>query len=101
ERDRHVGSRLRTRRVALKMSQGKLGAAIGVSYQQIQKFETGINRVGAGRLEAMAHALDVPVSFFFDDATRAPTTEHVAEFFASSEGVLLATAYLGISSDRL
>jgi transcriptional regulator with XRE-family HTH domain len=71
QRDRHVGNRLRTRRLALKMSQGKLGAAIGVSYQQIQKFETGRNRVSAGQLEAMALVLDVPVSFFFE-ATEAP-----------------------------
>ncbi len=65
--DVHVGSRARLRRKLLGMSQEKLGEAIGSSYQQVQKYERGSNRIGASRLFDFARVLDVPVSFFFDD----------------------------------
>lgn len=64
--DRHVGSRIRGRRVGLRISQTKLGAAIGVTFQQIQKYESGTNRVGASNLFKIAKALNVDVSFFFE-----------------------------------
>ncbi|WP_348657957.1 helix-turn-helix transcriptional regulator [uncultured Thalassospira sp.] len=64
--DVHVGSRVRLRRTLLGMSQEKLGEAIGLTFQQIQKYERGANRVGASRLYDLSKALDVPVSFFFD-----------------------------------
>ncbi len=64
--DRHVGTRIRGRRVGLRVSQTKLGQAIGVTFQQIQKYESGTNRVGASNLFKISKALGVDVSFFFD-----------------------------------
>lgn len=65
--DVHVGSRVRLRRTLLGMSQEKLGEAIGLTFQQVQKYERGTNRIGASRLFDLSRVLDVPVSFFFDD----------------------------------
>ncbi|MBK3733205.1 transcriptional regulator with XRE-family HTH domain [Azospirillum brasilense] len=65
--DVHVGSRVRLRRTLLGMSQEKLGEAIGLTFQQVQKYERGANRIGASRLFDLSRVLDVPVSFFFDD----------------------------------
>src|SRR5215469_13542399 len=72
--DIHVGARVRLRRTLLGMSQEKLGEAIGLTFQQVQKYERGANRVGASRLYELARVLDVPVKFFFDDVdpVRAP-----------------------------
>jgi transcriptional regulator with XRE-family HTH domain len=67
EIDLHVGSRIRLRRTQLGLSQEKLGEALGITFQQIQKYERGANRVGASRLYHIASILDVPISFFFDD----------------------------------
>ncbi len=65
--DVHVGSRIRLRRTLLGMSQERLGEALGLTFQQIQKYERGVNRVGASRLFDLSRVLDVPISFFFDD----------------------------------
>jgi transcriptional regulator with XRE-family HTH domain len=65
--DVHVGARVRLRRTLLGMSQEKLGEAIGLTFQQVQKYERGANRIGASRLFDLSRVLDVPVSFFFDD----------------------------------
>lgn len=65
--DVHVGSRVRLRRTLLGLSQERLGEAVGLTFQQIQKYERGANRIGASRMYDLAHVLDVPVSFFFDD----------------------------------
>ena len=65
--DVHVGARLRLRRTLLGMSQEKLGQAIGLTFQQVQKYERGTNRIGASRLHELARVLDVPVAFFFED----------------------------------
>jgi transcriptional regulator with XRE-family HTH domain len=67
-RDIELGRRIRLRRVEQQISQDELGKALGVSFQQIQKYEKGINRVGASRLQQIATALDTPVTFFYDDA---------------------------------
>ena len=84
--DVHVGSRVRLRRNMLGMSQEKLGAAIGLTFQQVQKYERGANRIGASRLHELSRVLDVPVSFFFDDMdpVRAPATGGFAETPAES-----------------
>src|SRR6478735_1360147 len=66
--DIHVGSRIRLRRTMLGMSQEKLGESLGITFQQIQKYEKGTNRVGASRLQNISSILNVPVSFFFEDA---------------------------------
>jgi transcriptional regulator with XRE-family HTH domain len=66
--DRHVGSRVRMRRVMLGMSQEKLGEALGLTFQQVQKYEKGTNRIGASRLQQISRTLDVPPAFFFEGA---------------------------------
>src|SRR5690242_21777101 len=88
--DVHVGSRVRLRRNMLGLSQEKLGEAIGLTFQQVQKYERGANRIGASRLHDLSRVLDVPVSFFFDDMdpVRAPAipsgfAEPAAEAFDS------------------
>ncbi|MBI0535868.1 XRE family transcriptional regulator [Roseomonas sp. KE2513] len=65
--DVHVGSRVRLRRTLLGMSQEKLGEALGLTFQQVQKYERGVNRIGASRLFDLGRVLDVPIGFFFDD----------------------------------
>src|SRR5215212_6043069 len=65
--DVHVGSRIRLRRTLLGMSQEKLGDALGLTFQQVQKYERGVNRIGASRLFDLSRVLDVPIGFFFDD----------------------------------
>ena len=71
--DGHVGSRLRLRRLEVGMSQEKLAEALGVTFQQVQKYERGVNRIGASRLHQIAQALQVPISFFFEGADDEPT----------------------------
>src|SRR5258705_5947562 len=66
--DKHVGSRVRMRRMMLAMSQEKLGDALGLTFQQVQKYEKGTNRIGASRLQHLSGILQVPVEFFFEDA---------------------------------
>jgi transcriptional regulator with XRE-family HTH domain len=66
--DKHVGSRVRMRRMMLAMSQEKLGDALGLTFQQVQKYEKGTNRIGASRLQQISHILQVPVAFFFEGA---------------------------------
>ena len=73
--DRHVGSRVRMRRVLLGLSQEKLGEALGLTFQQIQKYEKGINRIGASRLQQISRTLDVPPAYFFEGA---PSFEPIA-----------------------
>src|SRR5580700_11691217 len=65
--DKVVGRRMRARRLQLGLSQRALGDALGISYQQVQKYEQGVSRVGAGRLQQLAEILNVPVSVFFDE----------------------------------
>ena len=79
--DVHVGSRVRLRRNMLGLSQEKLGAAIGLTFQQVQKYERGSNRIGASRLHELSRVLDVPVEFFYDDMdpVRAPAAGGFAE----------------------
>ena len=83
--DVHVGSRLRLRRTLLGMSQEKLGEAIGLTFQQVQKYERGANRIGSSRLYELSRILDVPVSFFFDDAPLHSEVDGLAEAAASAD----------------
>ncbi|MDW8442931.1 MAG: helix-turn-helix transcriptional regulator [Acetobacteraceae bacterium] len=91
--DVHVGSRIRLRRTLLGMSQERLGEALGLTFQQIQKYERGVNRVGASRLFDLARVLDVPISFFFDDMPEplareygAPAVRRAVGFAETQEG---------------
>src|SRR5580700_11139322 len=90
--DDHVGKRVRMRRMMLKMSQGKLGEALGLTFQQVQKYEKGVNRVGASRLHHIASILQVPISFLFEGAPmsggssgleEAPSFAYVDDFLAT------------------
>src|SRR3954470_9828349 len=93
--DKHVGARIRSRRIMLDMSQEKLGDALGLTFQQVQKYEKGVNRVGASRLAQIADVLKVPVAWFFDGegAPRQKTGDGsenaIDKFIATSEGVAL------------
>ena len=89
--DVHVGSRVRLRRTLMGMSQEKLGEALGLTFQQVQKYERGINRIGASRLFDLARVLDVPIGFFFDDMPDAMGgngmgTRRMAGFAESEDG---------------
>ena len=74
--DTHVGGRIRLRRTLMGMSQERLGEALGLTFQQVQKYERGVNRVGASRLFDLSRVLDVPISFFFDDMPEALAGMH-------------------------
>lgn len=111
--DKHVGSRVRMRRMMLNMSQEKLGDALGLTFQQVQKYEKGTNRIGASRLQQISNILQVPVSFFFDGAPNipgaaqadgmgeAPSPAYVSDFLASSDGLALTKAFMRISDSKL
>ena len=110
--DIHVGSRVRLRRMMLGMSQEKLGESLGITFQQIQKYEKGTNRIGASRLQHIARVLSVPVSFFFEDAPGAPaeqaagmaepkSTHYVVDFLSSAEGLQLNKAFIRIKDSKL
>jgi transcriptional regulator with XRE-family HTH domain len=108
--DKHVGSRVRMRRMMLSMSQEKLGDALGLTFQQVQKYEKGTNRIGASRLQQIAQILQVPVSFFFEGAphsaghggmNEAPSPAYVADFLATSDGLSLTKAFMRIKSSKL
>ena len=108
--DRHVGSRVRLRRKILNMSQESLGKALGVTFQQVQKYERGVNRIGASRLHAMSLVLDVPISYFFEGMDEPGTMTGVAEgeqspmmydFIQSTDGVALASAFSRIKDPKV
>jgi transcriptional regulator with XRE-family HTH domain len=109
--DKHVGSRVRMRRMMLSMSQEKLGDALGLTFQQVQKYEKGTNRIGASRLQQISHILQVPVAFFFEGAPHiqsqtdgmreAPSPAYVVDFLATSEGLALTKAFMRIKRAKL
>ena len=99
--DRRIGVRLRMRRLTLDMSQEQLAAGLGVTFQQVQKYEKGHNRIGAGRLQQFAEILQVPVSFFFEDfavpeGTQAPSSSELSDFLATADGQTLTRALMNI-----
>jgi transcriptional regulator with XRE-family HTH domain len=114
--DRHVGSRVRLRRMLMKMSQEKLGEALGLTFQQIQKYEKGLNRIGASRLQQISKTLNVPPSFFFEGA---PTgggaaavegvavfeeegqSQYVVDFMSTAEGLHLNRSFARIRNPKI
>lgn len=102
--DIEVGKRIKMRRQLLAMSQAALATKLGVTFQQVQKYESAENRIGASRLQEIAEALQVPVSFFFETA-RAPAkrkkTDDLLRFLATSDGRALNAAFQKISSPKL
>ncbi len=92
--DVHVGKRVRHRRWMIGMTQQQLADKVGIKFQQIQKYETGMNRVSASRLWDIAHAMDVPVSFFFDGLNEgAAVSEVEGDILADKEALQLVRAY--------
>ncbi len=109
--DKYVGSRVRMRRLMLHMSQTDLADQLGVTFQQVQKYEKGSNRISASRLQAMCHILQVPVPYFFEGApqiaghsgksAKPASPAYVSDFLASSDGVKLVRAFTKIDDAKL
>jgi transcriptional regulator with XRE-family HTH domain len=114
--DKYVGSRVRMRRMMLGMSQEKLADALGLTFQQIQKYEKGTNRISASRLQAISQILDAPVHFFFDGGPQSAKSEHgpdvpglsehsspayVTDFLTTSDGLALVKAFVKIKDASL
>ena len=109
--DQHVGSRVRMRRMMLAMSQTNLGNALGLTFQQVQKYEKGTNRIGASRLQHISQILQVPVAFLFEGAPSvpgtpqamemAPSPAYVTDFLATSDGFALTKAFMRIKNTKL
>ena len=109
--DKHVGTRVRMRRLMLGLSQTKLADALGLTFQQIQKYEKGTNRISASKLQQIASALQVPIPFFFEGlpgpsnkpAKKDGTflSSDVFQFMATSDGLSLAQSFTRIRSPKL
>jgi len=103
--DIQVGNRVRIRRMLIGMSQEKLGDMLGLTFQQVQKYEKGVNRIGAGRLFEVARILNVPVDFFYEGVSAAVQVESdgapVMEFVSSGEGLQLALAFMKIKDIKV
>jgi len=111
--DTHVGSRVRLRRMLLGMSQERLGESMGLTFQQVQKYEKGVNRIGASRLFQISKILDVPVQFFFEEAphvdgpgqpaglSESDSETFILEFLNSREGLELNRAFVKISDAKV
>lgn len=113
--DAHVGSRVRLRRMLLGMSQEKLGEQLGLTFQQVQKYEKGVNRIGASRLFDLAQVLNVPIQFFYDEAppgdsmgaplglgmAERPQEGFVIDFLSSREGLELNKAFVRITDPKI
>jgi len=111
--DKHVGSRVRMRRLMLDMSQTDLGNALGLTFQQVQKYEKGRNRMSASRLQHISQILQVPVPFFFEGAPASgarpaargtadpPSLTYVTDFLATSDGLALMKALMCVEDRKL
>jgi transcriptional regulator with XRE-family HTH domain len=108
--DKHVGSRVRMRRMMINMSQEKLGERLGITFQQIQKYEKGTNRIGASRLQQIAVVLGVPVSFFFEGVPTSdtgnglrdsPSPAYLSDFLATSDGLSLTKAFMKVRDTKV
>ncbi len=109
--DMYVGNRVRMRRLMLDLSQTRLANALGVTFQQVQKYEKGMNRISAGRLHHISHILQVPVPFFFEGLPNptkrskktadAPSPTYVSDFLATSDGLSLIKAFMDIKRSSL
>jgi len=110
--DKHVGSRVRMRRIMLNMSQTEIGDALGLTFQQVKKYEKGTNRISASRLQQISRILQVPAPFFFEGVPHArglpepaeaaaESPAYVSDFLATSDGVALVKAYTCICDTKL
>jgi transcriptional regulator with XRE-family HTH domain len=102
-----VGERVRVRRMQLAMSHRELGYALGISFQQVQKYEKGVNRISASKLHALAKILAVPIAFFFEDAATignrpaAKAPNYVDDFLSTDDGRALARSFQTIRRPKL
>jgi transcriptional regulator with XRE-family HTH domain len=109
--DAQVGNRVRLRRMLIGMSQERLGELLGLTFQQVQKYEKGVNRIGAGRLFQVAHILGVPISYFYEGVAEQMSgssgsilgvvTPPVMEFLASGEGLQLSLAFMRVKDAKV
>ena len=113
--DRKIGQRVRSRRLEIGMSQERLAELLGVTFQQVQKYEKGVNRIGASRLFDMAHVLGVPVQYFYDEMPSGvtdgagaalgfgerPAESYVVDFLSSRDGMELNKAFVRITDPRV
>ena len=109
--DKHVGSRVRMRRLMLGVSQTKLADALGLTFQQVQKYEKGVNRISASKLQHISNLLQVPIPFFFEGLSGPnnttkhtagpPIPAHISEFIATADGLSLIRAYTQIKRRNL
>jgi transcriptional regulator with XRE-family HTH domain len=108
--DKHVGSRVCMRRKMLKMSQTELADAVGVTFQQIQKYEKGTNRISASRLQQISRVLQLPISFFFEDprgpaartgAQQDHSLDYVSDFLTTTDGLALTKAFMLIKDPKV
>ena len=104
--DAQVGNRVRIRRMLIGMSQERLGDLLGLTFQQVQKYEKGVNRIGAGRLFEIARILGVPIDFFYDGVgasadSAAEAAPPVMEFVSSGEGLQLSLAFMKIKDPKV
>ena len=108
--DAQVGNRVRIRRMLIGMSQEKLGDLLGLTFQQVQKYEKGVNRIGAGRLYEISRILGVPIDFFYEGVAAVPEpagfaesrgAPPVMEFVSSGEGLQLSLAFMKIKDPKV
>jgi len=107
--DQHIGARVRMRRLQLGMSQTTLADALGLTFQQVQKYEKGANRISASRLHQIANTLQVPVSYFFESAPGASgkpkladaSLDYTTKFIASADGLALCKAFMSIKDSAV
>jgi len=109
--DEYVGRQVRMRRLMLEITQQKLAGLLGISFQQLQKYESGANRVSASRLQQLCHMLEVPISFFFEGAPGgegriarravAPVAAYVSDFLADADGLKLVRVFTQIGDPKL
>ena len=108
--DKHVGNRVRMRRMLIGMSQEKLGDALGITFQQVQKYEKGTNRISASRLQQIASVLGVKISYFYEGApgelsadgfAEEASPPYITQFVASSDGLQLMESFMRIKNARV
>lgn len=113
--DEHLGRRVRMRRLTLGMSQGELADRLGITFQQVQKYEKGANRISASRLQQMSDILEVPILFFYQGGPKAagkaagrssgnnegPIEDYITDFLADADGHALIKAFAQIKNARL
>ena len=106
--DQHVGKRVRMRRMMLGISQERLGGELGLTFQQIQKYEKGTNRVSSSRLQQLSNILQVPIPFFFEGGpnvgragSKSKTPDYITAFLATSDGLVLVRSFTCITDTKL